>query len=85
MSGHFSNGFRNSPASSIVGYMQRLPPTSVHSPHFKGRILDVRCDGTMARVTIAEEQLQGKNFVTHFHLHKVDSTWRITAKATFAS
>ncbi len=84
MSGHFSNGFRVSPASSIVAYMQKLPPTSVHSPNFKGRILDVRCDGTMATATIAEDQLQGKNFTTHFQLHKVNSQWLITAKATYA-
>ena len=84
MSGHFSNGFRISPASTIVTYMGKLPPTSEHSPHFRGRILDVRCDGTMATATIAEDQLQGKDFITHFHLHKVDSRWRITAKATYA-
>jgi hypothetical protein len=85
MSGHFSNGFRISPASSIMAYMKKLPPTAEHSPQFKGRILNVQCDGTMATATIAEDGLQGKNFITHFHLHKVDSTWRITAKATYAA
>lgn len=85
MSGHFSNGFRISPASTIVAYMGKIPPTSEHSPHFKGRILNVQCEGTLATATIAENQLQGKDFITHFHLHKVDSQWRITAKATYAA
>jgi hypothetical protein len=85
MSGHFSNGFRVSPASSVVAYMKKLPPTSEHSPKFRGRILHVRCDGTLATATIAEDQLQGKDFITHFHLHKVDSHWLITAKATYAA
>lgn len=68
----------------IAEFMKSIPPTSEHSPNFKGRITDVRLFGTMASVEIAEDQLQGKDMKTFFQLHKGSRGWLITAKATWA-
>lgn len=68
---------------SIVDYMKSNPPASETSPDFAGRILSVEQNGPMATVIIAEDALEGLNFTTYFHVHKVDGTWLITSKSTY--
>lgn len=68
---------------AIVDYMNEIPPVYETSPDFKGRILMVEQNGTMATAIIAEDDLEGFNFATYFHLHKVEGTWLIISKATY--
>ena len=68
---------------AIVDYMNNIPPVYETSPNFKGRILMVEQNGTMATAIIAEDELEGLNFITYFHLHKVEGTWLIISKATY--
>ena len=83
MSGYFGPQFSISPAAdSIVGYMNSITPISESSPDFAGRILSIEQCDTMATAVIAEDRLEGMNFTTYFHLHKVDGKWLITSKAT---
>jgi uncharacterized protein (TIGR02246 family) len=83
ISGDFGNGVQVSRvADTVVAYMKTLPPTTVHSPKFKGRVLSVLQVGNHASAVIEEDELQGMNFTTFFHLHKVGGQWKITAKAT---
>lgn len=85
MSGHFRGEFSIRPAAeSIVAYMRKSKPTSETSPDFKGAIASISVYGTIAAATITEQGLEGANFLTYFHLHKVDDAWRITNKATYA-
>ncbi len=63
--------------------MNNIPPISETSPDFAGRIVSVEQKDTMATAVIAEDRLEGLNFVTYFHLHKVDGTWLISSKATY--
>lgn len=87
MTGHFSGKYRVTPRATgehIADFMRGIPPTSEHSPNFDGYIVSIAKYGTMAAVEIAEDQLQGKNFRTFFHLHKVDGQWLISSKATWA-
>lgn len=70
-------------AESIVEYMKNTPPISETSPDFTGRILSLEQKGPMATVIIAEDALEGLNFTTYFHVHKVDGTWLITSKSTY--
>ena len=70
-------------AETIVEYMKNTPPVSESSPDFAGRILSVEQQGPMATVVIAEDALEGLNFTTYFHVHKVDGKWLITSKSTY--
>lgn len=88
MTGHFGGEYYVTPERAgqhIANFMRTLPPTAEHSPNFKGRIISVVQHGTMAAVEIAEDQLQGKDMKTFFHLHKIDGRWLITSKATWAA
>jgi Putative lumazine-binding len=84
MTGHFGGTFKvvEEAGKHIADYMRSIQPTSVHSPQFKGSILSVTQEANMATVSIAEDQLQGHDMRSFFHLHKVDGKWLITAKAT---
>jgi len=92
MSGHFpapddpkSLVFCIVPAGeTIVNYMKAAPPTSESSPDFSGRIISIEIYDSIATATITEQGLEGADFITHFHLHKVDGAWLITSKATYA-
>jgi hypothetical protein len=85
MSSHLGGKFAIVPAkATIVAYMKSNPPVSETSPNFRGRILSIEQAGSMASATIAEDELEGLNFITFFHLHNLDGTWLITSKATFA-
>lgn len=87
MTGHFGGKYRVTPrgaGENIAAFMRTIPPTSEHSPNFKGRIVAITQHGTMAAAEIAEDQLQGKDMKTFFHLHKIDGKWLITGKATWA-
>ncbi|MGH8247653.1 MAG: nuclear transport factor 2 family protein [Gammaproteobacteria bacterium] len=92
MSGHFpapdrpgAKAFAIVPAAeTIVSYMNSVPPTRQTSPNFQGRILAIDLFDTVASATIAERNLEGSDFLTYFHLHKVDGRWQITAKATYS-
>lgn len=87
MTGHFGGAYRVTPEAAgdhIANFMRTIPPTSEHSPRFKGRIVSVVQHGTMASAEIAEDQLQDKDMKTFFQLHKIDGRWLITAKATWA-
>ena len=84
MSSHRGDNFSIVPAAeTIVNYMKRITPIAESSPDFTGRILSVDQKDTMATAIIAEDALEGLNFITYFHLHKVNGTWLITSKATY--
>ena len=70
-------------ARSIVDYMNTTPPATESSPDFSGEILSIEQKGTIATAVIAENALEGLNFTTYFHLHKVDGNWLISSKATY--
>jgi hypothetical protein len=84
MTGHFGGKFEvvQEAGKHIADYMRTIEPTSVHSPKFRGSILNVTQAAQMADVVIAEDQLQGHDMRSFFQLHKVDGHWLITAKAT---
>ena len=84
MSSHRGDQFGIVPAAkSIVDYMNNIRPISESSPDFASRIMSVEQKDTMATAVIAEDKLEGLNFVTYFHLHKVDGAWLISSKATY--
>ena len=84
LSSHRGDNFSIVPAAeTIVNYMKRITPIAESSPDFTGRILSVDQKDTMATAIIAEDALEGLNFITYFHLHKVNDTWLITSKATY--
>jgi len=84
MSSHNEDKFEIVPAAeSIVEYMKTIPPITESSPDFAGRIISIDQKETMATAIIGEDGLEGMNFVTYFHLHKVDGEWLITSKATY--
>jgi len=84
MTGHFGGKFEvvQEAGKYIADYMRKIEPTSVHSPKFRGSILNVTQAAQTADVAIAEDQLQGHDMRSFFQLHKVDGQWLITAKAT---
>lgn len=83
MSGHRGDDFSIVPAAkTIVDYMAVIPPIAETSPDFKGRIISIEQKASMATAIIAEDDLEGLDFITYFHLHKVDGNWLITSKAT---
>jgi hypothetical protein len=85
MSRHGGDGrflVTTNPGADIQRYMKSVPPTLETSPNFDGEIVEVNQVGNMASGWIREHNLEGLNFNTFFHLHKVDGTWVITAKAT---
>lgn len=84
MSSHRGDDFSIVPAvETIVNYMKRITPVSESSPDFAGRIISIDQKETMAMAKIAEDALEGFNFITYFHLHRVDGDWLITSKATY--
>ena len=83
MSSHRGDDFSIVPAAkTIVDYMAVIPPIAETSPDFKGRIISIEQKASMATAIIAEDDLEGFDFITYFHLHKVDGNWLITSKAT---
>jgi hypothetical protein len=84
MTGHFGGKFSTvqHAGKHIADYMRSIGPTSEHSPTFRGSIESVEQAANMAAVTIAENQLQGHDMRSFFHLHKIDGQWLITSKAT---
>lgn len=83
MSSHRGDDFSIVPAAkTIVDYMAVIPPIAETSPDFKGRIISIEQKASMATAIIAEDDLEGLDFITYFHLHKVDGKWLITSKAT---
>jgi uncharacterized protein (TIGR02246 family) len=84
MTGHFGGSFQivQQAGKHIADYMRSIGPTTVHSPKFRASILSVQQAADTAAVAIAEEQLQGHDMRSFFHLHKVDGNWLITSKAT---
>lgn len=91
MSGHFpvpdrpgAKAFAIVPAAdAICSYLESVPPVSETSPNFQGRIVAIDLHDTVASVTIAERNLEGEDFVTYFHVHKVEGRWVIASKATY--
>lgn len=91
MSGHFpvpdrpgTKAFAILPAAdALCSYLESVPPVSETSPNFQGRIVAIDLYDTVASVTIAERNLEGEDFVTYFHVHKVDGRWVIASKATY--
>ena len=84
LSSHYEDEFSIVPAAkTIVDYMKSIPPISESSPDFAGRVISVDQKETMATAIIGEDGLEGLNFITYFHLHRVDGTWLITSKATY--
>ena len=84
MSSHNGNDFSVVPAAeTIVNYLQNITPIAESSPDFACQIISLDQKETMATAIIAENALEGLNFTTYFHLHKVDDVWLITSKATY--
>lgn len=86
MTGHFGGEFMVIPKAGdfIADYMAKIPPTSEHSPDYAGRIVGTEQFDTLARVTLEENQLEGKDMRTVLILHKVGGTWTIASKGTWA-
>lgn len=86
MTGHFGGQFSVIPKAGdfIADYMRKIAPTSEHSPNYRGRIVDTEQFGTLARATLEENQLEGKDMRTVLILHKVDGEWLIAQKGTWA-
>ncbi|MGE4340382.1 MAG: nuclear transport factor 2 family protein [Pigmentiphaga sp.] len=84
ISRHRPDGFVISvnPGELIGTYMQSAAPTSETSPNFSAEIISIQQAGDLAAAHMIERELEGKNFDTFFHLHKVDGQWVITSKAT---
>jgi hypothetical protein len=87
MSGHFNGEFAVLPNAGkfIAEYMKSSPPIAESSPDLATSIDSIEQAGTMAQATISEKGLEGANFTTYFHLHKIDGEWTIAAKATYAA
>lgn len=84
MSIHQGEDFMVVPAAAtIVEYMKSIPPIAETSPDFAGRILSIEQKGPMATAIIAEDALEGLNFTTYFHIHRVNGNWLITSKSTY--
>ena len=84
LSMHKGDDFMIMPAAeTIIEYMKSIPPIQETSPDFGGRILSIEQKASMATAIVAEDKLEGLNFTTYFHLHKVDGEWLITSKATY--
>ena len=84
MSSHRGDDFSIVPAAeTIVNYMKSITPIAESSPDFAGRIISVDQKDTMATAIIAEDALEGLNFITYFHLHNVNGDWLITSKASY--
>lgn len=64
----------------LVGYMKEAPPVSETSPNYKGRVASVEVMGRLAVAVVLEESLEGRDFINHFQLQKVDGKWVITSK-----
>lgn len=61
-------------------YMKDAPPTSESSPNYSGKIISTEVIGRLAIAVVVEEGLEGRDFVNHFQLQKVDGRWYITSK-----
>ena len=87
MTGHFNGVFSVIPNAGqfIASYMESTPPIAETSPNLTSSIDSVEAVGTMARVAVSENGLEGANFTTYFTLHEVDGNWIIAAKATYAA
>lgn len=70
------------PGTSIGNYMRTIRPIPETCPNFTGRILTISRVGDMAMAWVQEDDLEGKDYNTFAHLHKVGGRWLITAKAT---
>lgn len=64
----------------MVGYMESAPPVSETSPNYTGRILSIEVHGRLATALIVEEGLEGRDFINHFQIQKIDGEWLITSK-----
>lgn len=86
MTSHHRGNFRtvHGAGTHIANFMKTVPATAEHSPNYKGRIVSVEQAGTMAFVSVAEDQLQGHDMKTFMLLHKIDGEWLIAAKGTWA-
>jgi hypothetical protein len=70
-------------ADAICAYLDNAPPVAESSPDYQHRIVSIDLCDTVAAATLAERNLEGADFVTYFHLHKVDGQWLIASKATY--
>ena len=68
----------------IANYMRSVPPTLETSPNYEAEIVCLHHRGTAAMVAVEERQLEGKDHITYFILHKIDGQWRIAHKGTWA-
>lgn len=86
MTGHFGGQFMVIPKAGefIANYMRQIAPTSEHSPNYGGKIVGSEQYDTLARVTLEENQLEGKDMRTVLVLHKVEGEWLIASKGTWA-
>ena len=67
--------------SGLIEYLKTARPVKETSPRYRARIAAIEVIGTLATATILEESLEGRDFVSHFHLHRVEDKWLITSKS----
>ncbi|MEM8496689.1 MAG: nuclear transport factor 2 family protein [Pseudomonadota bacterium] len=86
MTGHFNGEYLVVPNAGqfIADFMDNSPPISESSPNLTSSIDSIEVAGTMARVAVSENGLEGADFTTYFNLHEVDGEWCIATKATYA-
>lgn len=64
----------------LTTYMKDAPPVTQSSPNYAGRIISTEIIDRLAVAVVVEESLEGRDFINHFQLQKVDGKWLITSK-----
>lgn len=64
----------------LTNFMRNTPPITNTSPDYTGRIVSIQVTGLAAVAMVIEENLEGRDFINHFQLQKVDGQWFITSK-----
>lgn len=64
----------------LASYMKEAPPVTESSPNYTGKIIATEIFGRLATALVVEEDLEGRDFINHFQLQKVDGRWFITSK-----
>jgi Putative lumazine-binding len=67
--------------TALTEYLKSAPPVSETSPGYRARIIDIDVVGPFASGRVLEESLDGRDFVSHFHLHQIEGKWLVTSKS----
>ncbi len=77
MSGPAEDGAFSGPIQALYDYVDSNGP----APDLKMRIVNITVsDERAASVVLHADHWHGKNFTDHFHLLKIDGTWKILSK-----